>query len=92
MTGALTASFTRRRGRADQTGLTRAEEAVAILGPQPHLEQSGKIIIARLDPASFATPDLPGIARGRGFQLAERHSRSHRHDPHPPAGPRVPMA
>ncbi|ONH54706.1 hypothetical protein CcI49_30645 [Frankia sp. CcI49] len=52
-------------------GLRRAEEAVAILGPQPHLEQSGEIILAWVDPGSFATPDLPGTARRLGFQLPQ---------------------
>ncbi|WP_322750757.1 MULTISPECIES: hypothetical protein [unclassified Frankia] len=54
---------------ADFTGLMRAEEAVALLGPQPHLEQPGKIIVARLDPDSLTAPDPRDTAHRLGFQL-----------------------
>lgn len=55
----------------DVTGLVQAEEAVALLGPQPRLEQAGKITIARLDPESLTTPDPHVTARQLAFQLPE---------------------
>ncbi|ADP79584.1 hypothetical protein FraEuI1c_1522 [Pseudofrankia inefficax] len=53
----------------DFTGLTRAEEAVALLGPQPRLEQPGRLIVARPAPGSFTAPDLADAARRLGFRL-----------------------
>lgn len=54
---------------ADFTGLMRAEEAVALLGPQPHLAQAGEFLVARLDPEPVTASDLPDTARRLGFQL-----------------------
>ncbi|WP_322778995.1 hypothetical protein [Frankia sp. Cas4] len=53
---------------AEFTGLMRAEEAVALLSLQPHLEQPGKILFARLGPDSLTTPDPPDTAHRLGFQ------------------------
>ncbi len=54
---------------AEFTGLMRAEEAIALLGLQPHLEQPGEMIFAWLDPDSLTTPDPPDTAHRLGFQL-----------------------
>lgn len=54
---------------ADFAGLVQAEETVALLGPQPRLEQAGKITIARLDPESFTNVGIPDTADRLGFQL-----------------------
>lgn len=56
---------------ADFAGLIRAEEAVALLGPQPVLEQAGLITVARLDPESFTPPASGSTGRSLGFQLPE---------------------
>lgn len=40
----------------DFTGLVKAEEAVALLGPKPVLEAVGRVMVARLDPGSFRPP------------------------------------
>lgn len=55
----------------DFTGLAKAEQAVALLGPQPTLQQVGRITIARLTAsvASDATPQ--GDVHRLGFRLPD---------------------
>jgi hypothetical protein len=55
----------------DLGGLVRAEEAVALLGPRPRLDEVGALAVARLDPGSFerAGNAFPATAEDLGFQL-----------------------
>ncbi len=55
----------------DFSGLVKAEEAVALLGPKPALESVGALTIARLVPDSFSPP-APGDTVSRlGFRLPD---------------------
>jgi pimeloyl-ACP methyl ester carboxylesterase len=51
-----------REPAVDFSGLVKAEEAVALLGPKPALESVGALTIARLAPDSFIPP-APGDTR-----------------------------
>jgi hypothetical protein len=56
----------------DFTGLVKAEQAVALLGPQPTLEQAGRITIAR--PAAGYAPNaipMSDVTCRLGFRLPE---------------------
>lgn len=54
----------------DFSGLIKAEEAVALLGPKPALEPVGALMIARLDPDSFSPPTSDTMSN-LGFRLPD---------------------
>jgi hypothetical protein len=53
----------------DFSGLVKAEEAVALLGPQPVLEAVGRVMVARLDPGSFSPSASGETVSHLGFRL-----------------------
>jgi hypothetical protein len=60
-----------REPAVDLSGLVKAEEAVALLGPKPALESVGALTIARLAPDLFIPP-APGDTLSRlGFRLPD---------------------
>jgi hypothetical protein len=60
-----------REPAVDFSGLVRAEEAVALLGPRPILQSAGTLTIARLAPDSFSPPDPHDTASCLGFRLPD---------------------
>jgi hypothetical protein len=54
----------------DFSGLVKAEEAVALLGPKPALESAGALMVARLDPDSFSPPTADELSH-LGCRLLE---------------------
>jgi hypothetical protein len=60
-----------REPTVDFSGLVQAEEAVALLGPQPALESAGGLMVARLDPGRFSPPGTGEVISGTGFRLPE---------------------
>jgi hypothetical protein len=57
-----------REALVDFSGLVKAEEAVALLGPQPVVEAVGRVMVARLDPGSFSPPTSEKVSH-LGFRL-----------------------
>jgi hypothetical protein len=60
-----------REPAVDFSGLVKAEEAVALLGPKPILESAGALTIARLAPDLFIPPAPGDTMSHLGFRLPD---------------------
>jgi hypothetical protein len=60
-----------REPAVDFSGLIKAEEAVALLGPKPVLEAVGRLTVARLDPESFSPPASDETVSHLGFRMPD---------------------
>ncbi len=67
----------------DFSGLIKAEEAVALLGPKPALESVGALMIARLAPDSFSPPTSRHHVQSRLSPPRHHDHRDHQRSPDP---------